>query len=48
MDLGIKGKKVIVTAASKGLGFASAKILLMNGAKVIISSSNEELSLIHI
>jgi 3-oxoacyl-[acyl-carrier protein] reductase len=42
MDLGIKGKKVIVTAASKGLGFASAKILLMNGAKVIISSSNEE------
>ncbi|WP_369611593.1 SDR family oxidoreductase [Sulfurisphaera javensis] len=41
MDLGIKGKKVIVTAASKGIGFATAKRFLEEGAKVIISSHDE-------
>ena len=42
MDLGIKGKVVLVTASSKGIGFGIAKSLGIEGAKVIISSSNEE------
>jgi 3-oxoacyl-[acyl-carrier protein] reductase len=41
IDLGIKGKKVIVTAASKGIGFATAKRFLEEGAEVIISSHDE-------
>lgn len=42
VDLGVRGKKALVTAASKGLGYASAKKLLEHGAKVIISSSSED------
>ncbi|MEM3715502.1 MAG: SDR family oxidoreductase [Thermoprotei archaeon] len=42
MDLGLNGKKVLVTAASKGLGYASARAFLINGGRVIISSSNSE------
>lgn len=42
MELGLKGKKALITAASKGLGFAAAKALLNNGVNIIISSSNEE------
>lgn len=42
MDLGLNGKRVLVTAASKGLGYASARAFLINGARVIISSSNDE------
>lgn len=41
IDLGIKGKKVIVTASSKGIGFAIAKRFLEEGAEVIISSHDE-------
>jgi 3-oxoacyl-[acyl-carrier protein] reductase len=36
MDLGLTGKVALVTAASKGLGFASAKALVDEGAKVAI------------
>jgi len=39
MDLGLKGKVAIVSAASKGLGFAVAKILADEGAFVSICSS---------
>ena len=42
MDLGIRGKKVIVTSSSKGLGFATAKRFLEEGAEVVISSHNEQ------
>ena len=42
MDLGLNGKRVLVTAASKGLGYASARAFLINGARVIVSSSNSE------
>ncbi|MCY0860416.1 MAG: SDR family oxidoreductase [Sulfolobaceae archaeon] len=42
MDLGIKNKKVIVTASSKGIGYAIAKRFLEEGAHVLISSHNEE------
>ncbi len=41
MDLGIRNKKVIVTAASKGIGYATAKRFLEEGAHVLISSHDE-------
>ena len=40
MDLGIKDKVALVTAASKGLGKAVATQLALEGAKVIICSRN--------
>lgn len=42
MDLGIKGKVVLITAASKGLGYAVAEAMLEEGAQVAISSRSEE------
>ncbi len=42
MDLGIRGKKVIVTSSSKGLGFATAKRFLEEGAEVVISSHDDK------
>ncbi|BBD73777.1 short-chain dehydrogenase [Sulfodiicoccus acidiphilus] len=41
MDLGLSGKKVIVTAASRGLGFATAKRFLEEGATVLVSSDDQ-------
>lgn len=41
MDLGLNGKSVIVTAASKGLGKASAKVFAAEGAKVLIASRDQ-------
>jgi 3-oxoacyl-[acyl-carrier protein] reductase len=38
MDLGIKGKKAIVCAASKGLGKACAMSLARNGVDLVINS----------
>jgi 3-oxoacyl-[acyl-carrier protein] reductase len=38
MDLGVEGKVALVTAASKGLGRASAQALVEEGAKVAINS----------
>ncbi|HKW60232.1 MAG TPA: SDR family oxidoreductase [Candidatus Dormibacteraeota bacterium] len=42
MDLGLKGRRAVVTAASKGLGRACAETLLAEGARVFISSRNPE------
>jgi len=42
MELGIRGKVALVTASSKGIGFGIAKALGIEGAKVIISSSNSD------
>ena len=40
MDLGLKGKRALVTAASKGLGRACAEALIAEGARVYICSRN--------
>lgn len=38
MDLGLKDRVYVVTGASRGLGHASAKALVAEGAKVVVSS----------
>lgn len=38
MDLGLKGKVALVTAASKGIGLGTAKVLAREGMKIAISS----------
>lgn len=42
MDLGVAGRVALVTAASKGLGLASARALAEEGAKVVICARGEE------
>ena len=42
MDLGIAGRVALVTAASKGLGRASAVALAQEGAKVVICARGEK------
>jgi 3-oxoacyl-[acyl-carrier protein] reductase len=42
VDLGIGGRVALVTAASKGLGLASAMALAREGAKVVICARGEE------
>ena len=38
MDLGLANKIALITGSSKGLGFATAEVLLEEGAKVMINS----------
>lgn len=38
MDLGLRGKVALVTAASKGIGLGTAKVLAREGMRVAISS----------
>ncbi len=40
--LGLEGKRVLVTASTRGIGFAIAKRFLEFGSKVFITSRNEE------
>lgn len=42
MDLQLKNKTILVTAASRGLGFGTAEALVNEGASVIICGRNEE------
>ena len=42
MELGIKGKKAIVCASSKGLGKACAKALMEEGVSVVINARGED------
>lgn len=42
MDLGLKDKLALITAASRGLGYATAKVLAKEGAKVAINSRDPD------
>lgn len=42
MDLGLLNKKALVTGASKGLGYATARCLALEGADVAINSRSAE------
>ena len=42
MNLGLKDKIVLLTGASSGLGFATAKTLAQEGARIAINSRNPE------
>jgi 3-oxoacyl-[acyl-carrier protein] reductase len=42
MDLGIKGRKAIVCASSRGLGLACAKALAVAGCEVVINGRSQE------
>lgn len=42
MNLGLEGKLALVTAATGGLGFATAKALTEEGARVVICGRDEE------
>jgi 3-oxoacyl-[acyl-carrier protein] reductase len=42
MDLGIGGRTALVTASSKGLGYACARSLAREGANVVICARGEE------
>ena len=42
MDLGLEGKRALVTGASKGIGLGIARELAAEGAEVAISSSSRE------
>src|SRR6516165_5066523 len=42
MDLGIAGRKAIVCASSRGLGYACAKALSQAGCEVVINGRSEE------
>ena len=43
MDLGLKDKVALVTAASKGLGKAAARAFAREGARVVMNARSEEL-----
>ena len=38
---GLSGKRVLVTAASRGIGFGAARAFLEEGSRVVINSSNK-------
>ena len=42
MDLGLKGKKAIVTAASRGLGLATARSLAREGVNLTINARSPD------
>jgi NAD(P)-dependent dehydrogenase (short-subunit alcohol dehydrogenase family) len=41
MDLGLRGKIVLVTGGSKGIGFACAEMFLAEGARIAICSRSQ-------
>ena len=42
MDLGLKDKAALVTGSSRGLGFATARLLASEGARVAVNSRSSE------
>ncbi|HTD78553.1 MAG TPA: SDR family NAD(P)-dependent oxidoreductase, partial [Chloroflexota bacterium] len=41
METGLRGRRALVTAASRGLGFATARALATEGCRVVIASSDQ-------
>jgi len=41
MDLGLDGRAYVLTGASRGLGLATARCLVADGARVVVSSRDE-------
>lgn len=41
MDLGIKGRRAIVTGGSSGIGFATTRQFIEEGVRVLITARNE-------
>lgn len=39
MDLGIQGKRALVTGSTAGIGFATAQALAAEGARVTVNSA---------
>jgi len=45
MDLGLEGKRALVTGASRGLGYATARALANEGVQIVLNSlSNQKLA----
>jgi 3-oxoacyl-[acyl-carrier protein] reductase len=42
MELGLNDRVYVLTGATRGLGFATARCLVADGAKVVVSSRNQE------
>ena len=42
MELGLRGKHVLITGGSKGIGLACARVFLAEGAKVTVTSRSRE------
>ncbi|MGP0094315.1 MAG: SDR family NAD(P)-dependent oxidoreductase [Xanthobacteraceae bacterium] len=42
MDLGIKGRRAIVTGGTSGIGFATAQLFLEEGVRVLITGRNAD------
>ncbi|MET8803388.1 SDR family oxidoreductase [Streptomyces sp. NPDC004546] len=42
MDLGLRGRAFLVTAATRGLGFAAAQQLTAEGARVVVTGRTQE------
>ncbi len=42
LSFGLKGQRVLVTAASSGIGYGAAEAFLREGARVVINSSNQD------
>ena len=41
MDLGLAGRVYVLTGASRGLGFATARSLVADGARVVLSAREQ-------
>ena len=42
MDLDLTGKVAVVTGGSRGIGLATAEVLVREGAKVVIAARRQE------
>jgi len=42
VDLGLQGKRAVVAASTRGLGFAAAEVLAREGAAVVVSGRSSE------